>query len=165
MRGLPQIRWSLNDIIYEFRIDRRTLLRRLEETKIQAEPDGTYSSPQVRELFEGGMAALRRAKVQAETRVLDLKAGVIERNYLKRRDLEIALAAEYNGIRRIIERSKLSQADKRQLLLMLGKSPDAMLRENTSPGRRTSAVEPQRERPKRRTVNANGRGKLHPEHS
>jgi hypothetical protein len=123
----PLLRWSLTEIAREFQVGRPTLWNRLQQAGIQPAQDGRYSSVQLKQLFEGGMVATRRAKIEADTRLSQMKAAILERAYVSRSELEQALAGVYIGIRRIIERSTLSERDKAALFSQLGANTDALL--------------------------------------
>jgi hypothetical protein len=121
------MRWTLTEIVREFQIGRAPLWSRLEQAGIRPGEDGRYSSVQLKQLFEGGMVQVRRAKIEADTRVSQMKAAILERAYVSRSELEGALAGVYIGIRRIVERSSLSERDKAALFSQLGANTDALL--------------------------------------
>jgi hypothetical protein len=130
----------------EFQITRAALQNRFTDANIKPGEDGKYSSRQLRAMFEGGMVAVRRAKVEAETRVLEMKAGIMERAYLPRKDLERGLAGVYVGVRRMIERSSIPEAEKRSLFLQLGANTDALMAGIDEPRSGDRYVEPRRGR-------------------
>ena len=124
------LRWTIGRMKEEFGIGQATLAKRLSECGIEPEADGCYSGRQVRALLEKGTAInrARLAKMQAETALARAKTAVIERDYLRRDEMERALLNSYGYMRRIIERSTLPERDKIALYRLLGATPEALLR-------------------------------------
>jgi hypothetical protein len=127
--ALELIRWTIGRMKEEFGIGQVTLSKRLTDCGIEPEADGCYSGRQVRQLLEKGTAVnrARLAKMEAETALARAKTAVIEREYLRRDRLELALLGSYSHIRRVIERSPLPERDKIAIYRLLGASPDALL--------------------------------------
>jgi len=123
----PATRWTVGRAAREFRMAVPTLQRRLGDMGQEAGADGCFSSYQLRLAFQGDVTAARLAKSSAETKLIEAKLGVIERTYLKRGALTIALANSYNHMRRIIDRSGIPAEMRETLLIELGASPDALL--------------------------------------
>jgi hypothetical protein len=93
----------------EFGIGQATLVRRLHDCAIEPEEDGCYSGRQVRALLEKGtpINRARLAKMAAETKLALARTGVIEKEYLRRDQLELALLTAYGHVRRVIDAQAL----------------------------------------------------------
>jgi hypothetical protein len=115
----------------EFRLGRSTITKRLTDIGIEPESDGCYSGIQVRQLLEkgSGINRARLLKMEAETALAIAKTAVIEKEYLKRSELEMALLNSYGHVRRIIERSNMPERDKVSIYRLLGAAPEALLRD------------------------------------
>jgi len=115
----------------EFGIGQATLVKRLSECGIEPEADGCYSGKQVRALLEKGtpINRARLAKMEAETALAIAKTAVIEKAYLRKEELELALLASYGHVRRVIERSSMPERDKVSIYRLLGATPEALLKD------------------------------------
>jgi len=130
------IRWTIGRMKEEFGIGQATLAKRLSECGIEPETDGHYSGRQVRALLEKGtpINRARLLKMEAETALAVAKTAVIEKEYLKRDALELALLAAYGHVRRVIERSPIPDRDKIAIYRQLGATPEALLRQDEQKG-------------------------------
>jgi hypothetical protein len=113
----------------EFRIGKTTLVRRIEDCGLEPGPDGCFSGYQIRQLLESNrdVIASRRDKMEAEASLARARVAVIEKVYLRRDKLAIALANTYQYMRKVIERSGLAEASRVALLRALGAGPEALL--------------------------------------
>jgi hypothetical protein len=132
MMEYKPLRWSISRMKEEFGIGQVTLTKRLSECGIEPEPDGCYSGRQVRALLEKGtpINRARLAKMEAETALAIAKTRVIEKEYLRRDQLELALLGAYGHVRRVIERSPLPNRDKIAIYRLLGATPEALMQDS-----------------------------------
>jgi len=149
------LRWSIARMEGEFGIGNVTLAQRLSDLGIEPEADGCYSGQQVRLLLEkgGGINRARLLKMEAETELAKARTAVIDREYLPREKLELALLTVYGHTRRIIERSPLPERDKVSIYKLLGASPEALMRGEGGPGDDYSEVQGSEKRHKRTKSN------------
>jgi hypothetical protein len=96
---------------------------------MEPEEDGFYSGWRVRELLEKGspIAAARLHKMEAETALAQAKTAIIEREFLHKDKLALALASTYGHMRRVVDRSTLPPASKVALLKLFGAGPEALI--------------------------------------
>src|SRR5262249_25183501 len=141
--GYALIRWTVGRIAEEFRLGRPAIAKRLTDIGIEPEADGCYSGTQVRQLLEkgSGINKARLLKMEAETALAKARTAVIEREYLSREKLELALLTVYGHTRRIIERSPLAERDKIAIYRLLGASPEALMRVEGGPGDESGEVD------------------------
>jgi hypothetical protein len=124
----------------------------------------------VRQLLEGNrdIVSSRLAKMEAEAAMARAKTAVIEKAYLRRDKLALALTNGYQYMRKVIERAGLPEASRVALLRALGAGPEALL-EGIGPdepaGNGLGAARPRGKRGKQRvsrtTENDNGRAHHH----
>ena len=122
--GPKGLKWNLTEISLEFEIKISWLQSRFKMANESPDSQGFYTSVQVKRALQGNnLADVRERKMQAETELAEAKRMLIDKEYLKKGPLEIALSHEYSLLRRIIERARMDESSRVALLNNLVNRP------------------------------------------
>src|SRR5262245_14000376 len=122
MRGRPHVkapRWTLKLACSEFGVSLSRLQGRLKAVNELPGTDGHYSTNQLLKALYGDFSAEKLRKLRADRELTEAKLAIITRDYLPR---EAVISAQTNSlliVRRAIEGSSMTEAEKRRVLKYL----------------------------------------------
>jgi hypothetical protein len=109
----------LRQAAVEFGVSAPSLKRRLAAINELPGTDGQYGTSQLLRALYGDFSAEKLRKLRADRELCEAKLGILTRDYLPRERIVNMLATSWLVIRRAIEGSSMSEADKRSILKRL----------------------------------------------
>jgi hypothetical protein len=117
------LKWSIDAAAREFGVDSKTLKKNLVAAEQTPAPDGTYSTPQIKDALWTNSKRLRDEEVFERTKNMRLKNAFLEGNQLDRANLEAALEPVFLAITQIVTGSDLTAAEKKDILTNISGYP------------------------------------------
>jgi hypothetical protein len=124
------LKWSIDAAAREFGVDSKTLKKNLVHAEQSPAPDGTYSTPQIKDALWTNSKRLRDEEVFERTKNMRLKNAFLEGNQLDRSELTSALEQIFVAITQIVMSSDLSPKEKMDILDNISSYPVVV--ENTA---------------------------------
>lgn len=115
-RRVNLIRWTITEAAPEFGIDRATLTKRIKEASIECGEDGKYSTKQILAATFGDMDGEKLLLIREQRKSVENENRKFSRDWIPIKDAVRAWSSRVVAAKQAIVGSKLTEAEKRELL-------------------------------------------------